>query len=78
MLNFLLAAEDLGIVSSLKCQQLFLYWKLQGGTQLISQELAQAFNDPHCVLPETKLGLNWLIATRNKHLAKHQQVSIRH
>ncbi|MEL4287456.1 hypothetical protein ACE02Y_20170 [Shewanella xiamenensis] len=78
MLSFLLAAEDLGIVGSLKSQQLFLYWKLQGDTQLINQELAQAFSDPHGVLPETKLGLNWLIAKMNKHLAKHQQVSIRH
>ncbi|MGR3972727.1 hypothetical protein [Shewanella sp. 1180_01] len=36
MLSFLMAAKDLNIVGSIKSQQLFLYWKLQGDTQLIN------------------------------------------
>ncbi len=78
MHSFMLAAEDLGIVDSVKSQRLFLYWRTKGDIQLIGKELAQACTHADYVLPESRKGLNWLINTMNRYLTSHQQVRLRH
>jgi len=66
-------AEDLMIIDRHTTAREFFYWKYRGNKPLIIHEMAEAFKHETWKLPDSSLGLKWLIKKLNKSRPKNHK-----